>query len=97
MLYNNKDADPKTKRQIMNLVLVGAVATALFPNLTKDKTAEVVALELIASGLTVEGLDWQEMGVYNALNNTQEQQKRWKVSQYIRRRAPTPGTYPTMA
>ena len=43
LLEASKSANEKVKREISNLVLIGADATALFPGLMKENTSEIVA------------------------------------------------------
>ena len=97
LLEASKTADDKVKREVNNLVLIGADATALFPGLRKEHTADIVASEYLRSGLEVEGLDWQEMAVYVAINSSEQQQVKWGVRQFIPKKASNQGIYPTMA
>ena len=92
---NDPDCDAKTKKNIQNAVLIGADAVSLFPNLKKDKTAEIVAEELLRSEQEVAGVDWKELSQYVKINSTDSQQMQWNVYQYIPSRVKNQGIEPS--
>ena len=86
----------KTRKEVSDMLLIGADAVSLYPNLRKKETAEIVADEYLKCDLEVSGLKWKEMARYVILNSTEDEQKRWNVKQYMPVRKHKTGTRPSM-
>ena len=67
----------------INIVILGADAESLYPNLQKETSARVCAQEVLESEVEVTDLDWKEMGRYLFLNMSKEQHVEWDVQQWI--------------
>ena len=65
------------------MVLIGADAEALYPNLQKEISARLCAEEIISTDIDYQYLDWKEMCRYLYLNMTEEQHREWKVIHWI--------------
>ena len=85
-ISNDPKCDPNTKRSIQETVLVGADAVALYPELKKDRTAEIVAEVFLRTDVDIDGVNWKELSVYVSMNSNAKQQKAWKVYQHIPKR-----------
>ena len=56
----SKSRDAKTQKEIRDLLLVGTDAIALYPNLRREESANIVASEFLRSELKVK-TEWKEV------------------------------------
>ena len=66
-----KDTGPQDQEE--SLVLIGVDAEALYPNLKKKGSAEIVAKEFLECSLEVK-TNWREVATYVALNSSRYQE-----------------------
>ena len=45
-------------------------AKSLYPSLKKEETATICSLMVVQSGLWLEALDWEEVGIYLVITNS---------------------------
>ena len=57
----------------MNTIILSTDVKALYPSLDIDFTADIVSDMFAESSVTIEGIDYEELGLYLSINYTENE------------------------
>ena len=64
------DSVNNNSKRLQNQVCLSMDAVALYPSLEKNETARICSTMVARSGLWLEAVDWEELGLYLVLTNS---------------------------
>ena len=77
-------------------MIIAADANTLFPSINQEHSAEIVRREIMLSKISVSGTDWKNMARYLRMTCPPRLWSRWKIRNFLPKRAKTGGTEPTI-
>ena len=88
--------DKVNKADIQQLVVGGMDVSALYPNLLAIPSTQIITEVFMETDITIEGINWEEVGKYLAINLTREEIRNLGLQEVVSSRAKVGGCHPGM-